>query len=413
MRALSVAEKISGAESLDAAIALSNLGVVFSRQGDAARAIFYMTRGNEVSEHNLALVLTTGSENQKRLYLETLAGEADAIVWLHVRGAPKNADAARMALTAVLQRKGRALDAMSDEIAALRRAAPQDRALLERLGDARSELSALQLSEANSTAKQARIKELETEIERLEAEISRRSAEFRAQTQSVTLEAVKQAIPDDAALVEIFSYRIFDSTARGGERLGAPQYVAYVLDRNTRAPRWVELGDAATIDAMIAKLRAALADPNRADARELARAVDERVMRPVRNLLGARRHIFLSPDGALNLIPFGALVDENGKYLIENYSITYLTSGRDLLRLQIHGASPQAPVILANPKFDLSGARKQTQTNSEANSANRRSSDFVVTQYPTLPGTAIEARSLACLMPDSQMLVDSQATEAR
>ena len=58
-------------------------------------------------------------------------------------------------------------------------------------------------------------------------------------------------------------------------------------------------------------------------------------MRPVRKLLGETRTVFLSPDGGLNLIPFGALVDEQNRYLVENYSLTYLTSGRDLLRLQV------------------------------------------------------------------------------
>lgn len=34
--------------------------------------------------------------------------------------------------------------------------------------------------------------------------------------------------------------------------------------------------------------------------KRLARALDERVMRPVRRLLGGTRHVFISPDGQLN-----------------------------------------------------------------------------------------------------------------
>jgi CHAT domain-containing protein len=99
------------------------------------------------------------------------------------------------------------------------------------------------------------------------------------------------------------------------------------------------LGEAAAIEVNVEKLREALRDSKRAArgdvaaVKEVARVVDEQVMRPVRALLGATRRIFLSPDGALNLIPFAALVDERGKYLVEDYTLTYLTSGRDLLRL--------------------------------------------------------------------------------
>src|SRR5262245_12507549 len=102
------------------------------------------------------------------------------------------------------------------------------------------------------------------------------------------------------------------------------------------------------IDRTVEAWRTALRNPNRTDVRRLARAVDERVMLPVRSLLGempgGTRHLLIAPDGSLNLIPFAALVDEQNRYLVENYSIGYLTSGRDLLRLQTSEASKGAPL---------------------------------------------------------------------
>jgi CHAT domain-containing protein len=74
-------------------------------------------------------------------------------------------------------------------------------------------------------------------------------------------------------------------------------------------------------------------------------------MQPVRSLLGTERHLLISPDGPLNLIPFAALVDEQTQCLVERYTITYLTSGRDLLRLQVPRDSRSQPVIVAAPAF--------------------------------------------------------------
>jgi hypothetical protein len=54
-------------------------------------------------------------------------------------------------------------------------------------------------------------------------------------------------------------------------------------------------------------LRRALRDPKREDAKEMARALDEKVMRPVRALMGASSRVLLSPDSTLNLVPFAAL----------------------------------------------------------------------------------------------------------
>jgi hypothetical protein len=88
-------------------------------------------RAEEVTEHNLSLVLATGSEVQKQLYLKTLASTIDSSVSLQVRSAPRDQQAARLVITKILRRKGRTLDAMTDQIAVLRaQAAPDDQKLL-------------------------------------------------------------------------------------------------------------------------------------------------------------------------------------------------------------------------------------------------------------------------------------------
>ena len=110
-------------------------------------------------------------------------------------------------------------------------------------------------------------------------------------------------------------------------------------------------------------------------------------MRPVRQQLDENiRHLLLSPDARLNLIPFSALVDERGEYLVENYTLTYLTSGRDLLRLQIDNSAQQPPVIIANPNFEDRG-----DPGSRNSPVKTRSSNLVSigmrASYQPLPGT--------------------------
>src|SRR5262249_39823230 len=133
---------------------------------------------------------------------------------------------------------------------------------------------------------------------------------------------------------------------------------AYVL-RNTGDPTWVELGEAKAIDAAVKEFRTILQrDGNKPmsdierDVKPRARKLDELLMRPVRKLLGDTTRLLLSPDSTLNLLPFDALIDEQNRYLVETYTISYLTSGRDLLRLQVPRQSKQAALILADPDFD-------------------------------------------------------------
>ena len=300
-----------------------------------------------ISERNLARIVASGSERQKLAYLAALEAESDQTVSLHAHAAPDDAEARSLAITTVLRRKGRALDAMADSVGALRgRATPQDQALFDQLKEARAQVARLVLGgpqKATPAQHQDQIKSLEAQIERLEAEISRSSGEFRAQAQPVTTSAIQSAIPANAALIELYVYRPFNARyTKRDEQFGKPRYVAYILP-SEGAIQWVDLGDAAAIDRAVEAWRTALRDPNRADAKRLARALDQQVMAPVRKLLGKTRNLLLSPDGALNLIPFGALVDGQNRYLIETYSFTYLTSGRDLFRLQVADAEQARP----------------------------------------------------------------------
>jgi CHAT domain-containing protein/Tfp pilus assembly protein PilF len=435
-RALAILEKTLGPDHPDVALSLNGLGALYEAQGDYVRAVSFNQRGSKVDEKNIGRILATGSQQQKQLYLNLMAGNTTSAVSLHVRNVPQNADAARLALTVILQRKGRALDATSEQRAALRRrAAPDDLKLLDQLTSVQSQLATLQLSNTSTLSPEARraeIARLNGEQDRLEDAISRRSAEFRAAAQPVTLEAVRQAVPPDAALVELFVYQTFNATWKGTEPpYGAPRYVAYVLRRDDDVPHFVDLGEAAPINANAKKLRTALApdacfaekrklnqDPAQCldveAAKQTARVLDEQTMRPVRALLGNTKHIFLSPDGALNLIPFAALVDENNKYLVESYTLTYLTSGRDLLRLQIAGVSKDPPTVLANPLYNLNNApaTQALATQTAKRDAEFRNLDFTQLLYPPLSGTAKEATALAALIPSARVWTDKQATEA-
>ncbi|MGH9834091.1 MAG: CHAT domain-containing protein [Blastocatellia bacterium] len=143
----------------------------------------------------------------------------------------------------------------------------------------------------------------------------------------------------------------------------------------------------------------------------------------MRGLVGETRRWLISPDGALNLIPFAALVDEQNEYLVKNYAISYLTSGRDLLRLQVARESKQAPMVVADPDFDApassqvaagrgQSAKKPSSGAQSSSSSSAPSSSLAQFQFGRLPGTAAEAQALKALLPEAVVLTRKQATEA-
>jgi CHAT domain-containing protein/Tfp pilus assembly protein PilF len=424
-RALAIAEHVLGPSHTDVARALSNLATLYETTGDLAKAIACTTRGNEARERSIMLNLAAGSERAKLLYFNSFSGETDSTISLHVMTAPGNPAALRLALLTTLRRKGRVLDATADNFAALRRRLnPQDRALFEQLSDTRSRLAGLVLGGpgANDPKQhQIDIKRLEEQADQLENEVSRRSAEFRSQSQAVTLEAVQNAIPNGAALVEFVSFRPFLIKET---RFGQLRFAVYVL-KHQGEPQWVDLGDAAAIDQAVENLRAVLrkdedkplSDVDR-QVKPLARALDEKVMRPVRALLGDATHLLISPDGSLNLIPFAALVDEKNRFLVERFSLTYLTSGRDLLRLKEKLASTAAVMVFANPDFGAkTGAGtdrglKSGPAKAVANQPATGAIDFSQVVFEPLPGTEQEARALKAILPGAKILAQGLASKA-
>ncbi len=417
-RALEIREKILGPQDADVALSLDRLALLYEAQGDVDRAVACRKRAGKINERLLSLNLATGSERQKFLYLNTFSTDSDATISLHLQSAQNDPEASRLALLTILRRQGRAVEAASDTLKTLSRSLnPKDRAILEQWRLICSQLAALSLKTpdgSNPSQRLVEIKRLEEEKEKLEKQISRRIAQFRTQTQPVTMEDVQQALPAGAVLINFFTYSpINPKDDHRGER----RYVAYVLSRDG-APAWADLGEVQAIDEAVEALRLALRNPKREDVRPLARALDEKVMLPVRRLIGDSRWLMIAPEGMLNLIPFAALVDENNRYLVENYLFTYLTSGRDLLRLQQNVASgQQPPLIIAHPAFDKAPKpAAETQSNSThlaaTGGATTRGERLPNLPWEELPSSLEEADEIRRLFPQAKVLKGGQATEA-
>jgi CHAT domain-containing protein/Tfp pilus assembly protein PilF len=407
-RAQGIIERKFGPNYPLLATVLGYLALVYEAQGDFAQALSFQSQSDEIRERRLALILSQGSDAQKRLYLATVAGQTSISIWLQTQVAPpQSGEATRLALTNILRRKGRALDAMAYQMGTLRRRlSDEDTALLDQLTRAQAELAnsvlAAEGESETATPRPERL-QLESNVDRLEAQVSARGAKLNEQLPAVTLEAVQRLIPDDAALVEISLYWPYQTDPRSGRiQWGASRYVAYVLHHNGE-PAFVDLGETKPIDQSVLQLREALGDPRRLDVKDLARVTYNRVWRSLHGRIGKTRQILISPEGALNLLPFAALVNERGEYLVQQNTFVYLTSGRDLIRLKTHSASRQPPVIIANPLFDPP-ASSNNSAKAEPHSGSRL--QVLIGRFDALDGTSEEAHELGGLLNVDPLLED-------
>ena len=162
-----------------------------------------------------------------------------------------------------------------------------------------------------------------------------------------------------------------------------------------------------------------LRDRTDAAAADPARALDEKVLQPIRSLAGDATRLLISPDGDLNLVPFEALIDEAGHYAVERYSISYLSSGRDLLRMQVPRPANSETIVIADPDFGdpfrdhaNAAAAPQPLAPAPVHRSVTTGPDVSTMYFAPLAGTADEARAIKSLFPEATLLLREQASKA-
>ena len=91
----------------------------------------------------------------------------------------------------------------------------------------------------------------------------------------------------------------------------------------------------------------------------------------LKKIIKDKKHLIISPDGLLNFLPFEALYNKKN-YLIEKYKVSYISSGKELLRQVIHQPRDKTSkvIVFGSPNFwfnsQASSPTKSTVTKDNA-----------------------------------------------
>lgn len=253
----------------------------------------------------------------------------------------------------------------------------------------RSQLSQLSIAPETDPAE---ISALSSQI----ADVERRLGKSRLQSSPVAkstsplVQQISAALPNRSCLIEFFIIR---GMADGEASVGA-----IILAPDGRAKR-VDFGSKADMEAQVGAFRTAIAG---GDEQLLRRVLNELSGALVAPLLAAlpdgTDRLFVSPEGGLNFLPFAALLDSNGLFVADKYSISYIGSARDLAK-KPSGIISKSMALIANPQFDA--AQKNTKTTEMVAMRSAEGDVFGSIALPPLPGTEAEATSLQALATES------------
>jgi CHAT domain-containing protein len=256
----------------------------------------------------------------------------------------------------------------------------------------------------------------------LEVELARQIPEMNLaqELQRVDQQTLVKALPPAMALVEFVRCRNFDFQevpTRSKARWKGGRYVAFVLSADQPASvQMVDLGDADPIDQQIATFRVAITGEAesaklrhlKSDSAHHGRVIDmsvgialrRAVFDPLLPALGGHKRLFLAADGDLSRLPFEVLPTDDGRYLIDDYQMSDLSTGRDIVRFEyVPSGQAARSLIIANPDFDLGDGRIPPEpTLAEQHEEQRNSVNDHTRLFEPLPGTQMEGEQVAALL---------------
>ena len=185
--------------------------------------------------------------------------------------------------------------------------------------------------------------------------------------------------------------------------LGEPKsYVLVVTANNSRV---VRLPERKAIEKMVNDYTAAVR--GRRQARQEARKLFDALLQPLSDKGGSSRYVVV-PDGVLNLVPFDALINSEGRYVVESHTVSYAPSATTLYLLRTQpfkGKLPNNLIAVGGVPYGNSGLKKT------AVERGYKPND----EFDDLPDSKAEVRAAASALTKTKptLLIGPAATETK
>lgn len=155
----------------------------------------------------------------------------------------------------------------------------------------------------------------------------------------------------------------------------------------------------------------------KASAAETSKQLYERLLKPILEISSAGR-IIVAPDGILHLLPFEALQDGRGQYLLKSHTVSYVPSGTildTLRRGQKQEPAPKPLLAVGDVAYENQGGagKKLSTPTSVSGRIERGIADLSGVGLSDLPQTREEVEEIGKISgPNAVILLAKDATEA-
>ncbi len=418
--ALDIRQRYLGPDHPNCGEVLQRLADLYIKTGKEQEAIACLTQATAITWRQIHQVFSTATESVRLDYWKTIQDETRLFMDLVLRFKQTPA-IVQQGFDLIVQRKGINFDYLRiQKEVVLQDQFPELATRLQDLVVTRRNMAQVTLSGPQGediATYQNKLNQLERRRQLLEAELSRAIPQIALENDlgNATGESIAAALPEGTALVEI---------------VRTSRYLAFILLAGQPGKvSLIDLGEAFEIDQWITRYRNSITGEVDARKLEVVKTRDEEesdaglgdtlrqtIFDPIVQCVGdSRHHLFVAPDGDLCRLPLEVLPLEQDRFVIDEYSISYLSTGRDVLRFgQQPGHPSTAPLVIADPNFDLAsqpGGEQGEKVNPSA-LGRLRAVDRSGLSFQPLAGTRQEGNIVAELL-GVEALMGDEALESR
>ena len=439
---LAMRKRLLGDEHPDVAFSLNNLATVLAATNRPDEALSYRIEASNINDKIIRNIFAFSSESDRLAFLQKIRNNFDLFLSLVCNHLADSDKAKLAALDFILKRKALTASALAAQNEAFYngRYSQLTEKFRQLLGNQIIHLTFAVPETDDLATYQDNLRQLQNRHNKLQKQLAAQVPEIQLSQQTFDREAIVAALPPNSILVEFVRFDVFDFqaiSANGEIQWHPARYLAFILTAGqSDAVEMVDLGASTSIDKLIQTFRLQASDYtqptlawgkgsnapklhiksyNPTDAMQLSQALFD----PIRDLVKDCRHLIIAPDGNLNLVPFQTLpIDATGsRLLMDEYTISYLSVGREILRskVQLPTGFISAPLIIADPDFDLTA---DAATDRETGNALAPKIPELLTTLTTksllrAPGTRFLGESVAKKLPDAKLYLGAEATETR
>jgi CHAT domain-containing protein/Flp pilus assembly protein TadD len=434
---------------------VQNLAWLYAATDRPQEALALKKQALALEESIMSQVFSLASENQRQAYLAILNRFVDSFFSLVFSALPHSQEALQEALELAIRRKSLGIEALTvQQEAVLSGRYPELALKLRELATLRAQIAQHILEgpgEQDSLQYHQQLEKWQQRREHLEIDLARIPEMKLGQTLArLDRHALCQRLPKDSVLIECVRYEVFDFQNLPHQSRSSwkpARYAAFILHADEpEHVRGIDLGEALPLARevnifrdIIMEQRSGFAITQAPHAEQLSEqevlsqaqaetgrrglqldtsrlhhtradlqagmALRASLFDPLFPALKGKTRLFIAPAGILHWLPFEVLPDEDGRYLIDRYQISYLGTGRDLIRQTMPGSFPSnAPCVIADPDFDLmipTGSLQQRENRPEPQVQSLRSR---MEPFVRLKGTRKEGERVAQLLGVTPLL---------